>query len=829
MICAPEDCDRCPLINSCIQVVNSYGPTRKGTPVFVGIGPGKHEDRQGKPFRGDSGYLLYYLARNSGLNIRDFRLSNCIRCRPPKNREPLKSELAACVPYLLEELDELEPSAIITLGATPWQQLSGHNTGVRTARGTHYWTDRWNCPIIPTVHPSAALHSWQNVPILEYDLRYARKVLTGELEDPKPWRTYTLLTVDHVRKFRDYVLSGRVDNLTFDIETTGLNPRVDRILCIAFSPHPDYAYCVPILQQFEADYWSEGDYAEVWEYLRQILESRVPKSAQNGYFDISFCLHRLGIEVQNYTYDLMLSHHLLNENLPHNAEFIAGFYTDVAPWKGMLDQWVPNKNTPGAFAKAPNEVLWEYCGIDTIAENRGRVVLQSMMSEQDESLHWVWDNITMPLAPILRKFEDRGIAVDVDRVREIGAKLKEEQKTPEAELYKAVGHDFNWRSPKQLPKIMFGELGLPVVKETKKGAPSTDKEACEKLWDAHPMVPRLIQCRQLDKLITTYLDGRDGQSGILKNVEWDDRTQTHRFFPGVLQTGTVTGRLSSSPNYHNIPRKRDGWDFNLRNIFVASPGMINVGGDASQIELRFAGVHSREPFYLDGFRSGPDFDPHRMIASELLGKPPDQVTKWERSLYKTINFGILYGMSAKALAMHLTLDGNPTDVDTAAEYIERYFERMPYLHRWIREQQRSAFESGYVTNLFGRVRRLVGLRCDDEGHEFESQSAIRSEIARQAVNSPIQGGASDAIHLACIRLDERIQQDGFNAHLTLHLHDHLNYELPIDEARDFAFAFKEEFEKQPHPQFDVPLLCDIYAADCWEGPNRIREFAPELA
>jgi DNA polymerase-1 len=530
--------------------------------------------------------------------------------------------------------------------------------------------------------------------------------------------------------------------------------------------------------------------------------------------------------------------------------------------KGMVDF---SKHPPEWYE---NEVLWEYNGKDSDSEMRASITLEEALSRQGEKVNWVFENIAMPLAPILKGMEDWGIAIDIDMMRELSKRHKEEHAKLEQALLQHAGEKgnlngrevkFNYRSFPQLTHKLYTELGFPVLKRTAKKNPSTDEDTVIALlgkFPNNPVLVSLIACRKHDKIITTYLDGRDGKSGLLKNIEWNEETKVHRFYPGVLETGTVSGRLSSSPNYHNVPSKKDELkigdtvilpesDENLRHMFIATPahddhpGYLNCGGDASQVELRVGAVLSREPYLLNGFSSpytgpgtGRDFDVHMMVAVLLTGKPQEEISKALRRIYKTINFGVFYGMGPETMAVEMSSADNPTTADQAKEYIADYYQRLPRLARWIQEQHRKVRELGYVDNLFGRRRRLQGIHTSEDIYgdtrQLETEGEVYAEMDRQSVNTPVQGTASDIIHLIAIRIDKRIREMGFDAHLTLHVHDHLNYEVRKDQVKAFMPIFMEEFEKKPHPEFDVPLYVDPYISDRWEGKNILAEFCPDI-
>jgi DNA polymerase-1 len=857
---APESCGKCPqLSKNRLQVVNGDGPREPGGIMFIGQNPGRHEDMKGRPFVGDAGFILDRCLNNIGWKRKHVRVENLVRCLTPQNREPDPAEIANCLPYLLEEIAQQKPKVIIPLGGPAWKSLSDSKVGIMKARCQEYWSEQLQAKLVPTLHPAYAVRNWPYIPVIEHDLRFARAVYEDNVQLPLSSKVYVCKTVRQVNQLAEYITNdSSITSLTFDIESTGLNPRKSQIMCISFCAIPGYSYVVPILQHDPKNpdvpmtYWSESDYELVHFELSRILQSDIPKRAQNGYFDISMVQHKLDMTTLNYKFDTMLAHHLIDENMPHNLEWIMTFYTDMPVHKGMVDF----KKHPAQWYE--NDVLWEYNGKDSDSEMRASITLKEALDRQGEGVNWVFENIAMPLAPILKRFEDRGIAIDMDLMKDLSKSHKVAHATLEAQLLQQAGElnwkgsKFNYRSFPQLTHKLYEELKFPVVHRTAKKNPSTDADTIIELlsrFPNHPVLVSLLACRKHDKIITTYLDGRDGESGLLKNIEFDEATQIHRFYPGVLETGTVSGRLSSSPNYHNVPSKKDEFkigdtiilpasDENLRHMFIATPaygnhpGYLNCGADASNIEMRVGAVLSREPALLEGFCSGRDFDVHYMVAMKLTGKPRAEISKALRRIYKTINFGVFYGMGPETMAVEMSSADNPTTADQAKGYIAEYFAQFPVLAKWIQHQHKLVKDVGFVENLFGRRRRLQGIHSKEDYfgdiRQLETEGEVYAEMDRQSVNTPIQGTAADIIHLSAIRLDNRIREMGLDAHLTLHVHDHLNYEVRVDQVKDFMSMFMEEFEKKPHPKFDVPLFCDPYISNCWEGENIIKELCPDI-
>jgi DNA polymerase-1 len=381
------------------------------------------------------------------------------------------------------------------------------------------------------------------------------------------------------------------------------------------------------------------------------------------------------------------------------------------------------------------------------------------------------------------------VLIDTAMLAKQSAELGQRILQLEREAHELAGQPFNLGSPKQIGEILFGKLGLPVVKKTASGAPSTDEEVLEKLAEDYPLPAKLLEHRGLSKLKGTYTDKLpqmvDARSG---------RVHTH-----YAQAVAITGRLSSNdPNLQNIPiRTPEGR--RVREAFIAVPGHRVASADYSQIELRIMAHISQDAALMRAFREGMDV--HRATASEVFGVPPDQVTSEQRRYAKVINFGLIYGMSSFGLARNLGIDKG-----AAANYIQRYFERYPGVKQYMDETRLSAKSKGYVETVFGRRLYLPEINSPN--------GPRRGSAERQAINAPMQGTAADLIKLSMVKIQDVLDAQRRGTKMVLQVHDELVFEVPEDEI-DWV---KTEVPKLMAgvAELRVPLLAEIGVGANWE-------------
>ncbi len=409
-------------------------------------------------------------------------------------------------------------------------------------------------------------------------------------------------------------------------------------------------------------------------------------------------------------------------------------------------------------------------------------------------LHYLLEEVELPLAAVLARMQARGVALDVPYLEDMSANVTGRMAALQIEIYRHAGREFNLNSPPQLREILYGEMGLSPGKKTPKGQLSTDASVLEKLRDQHPIVDALLQWRELDKLNSTYL------VALPRLVN----PATGRVHTTFNQAVAATGRLSSTnPNLQNIPvRGEEGR--RIRRAFVpGSAGQVLMCADYSQIELRILAHLSGDEGLAEAFASGADI--HTATSARVFGLPEDQVDPSIRSRAKMINYGLAYGMNAFGLASRLGIAP-----DEAQEFIDAYFARFPKIREFLDRQVNRAAAEGFTETLLGRRRYIPELQA--------AKPRVRDLGRRMALNAPIQGGASDVFKLAMIRMDRTLDESGLDCHMLLTVHDELVFEVAEDEVEQAAKLVKSEMEAAY--ELKVPLRADIG----W-GPNWV-EAAP---
>ena len=488
--------------------------------------------------------------------------------------------------------------------------------------------------------------------------------------------------------------------------------------------------------------------------------------------------------------DVMLMSYVINPGLPSHALANVArdrLKTDIAPRKD-IEKTAPLFAIDHEIGSTPLSPYQQYLGEKSDVTFVLRDVLEPEL-RREPALVDIYERIEMPLFPVLAAMEERGIRIDVDLLRSMSKSMGDQLAELETKIYAEAGTEFNINSPMQLGHILFEKLQYPVIKKTKTTKSySTSVEVLEELASHGYAVPQLIlQHRELHKLKGTYVDalpqivGRDGR--------------VHTTFN---QAVAATGRLSSSdPNLQNIPiRTQTGRE--IRKAFIADPGMVLLSADYSQVELRILAHISQDESLIETFRRGADI--HRATASKMFNIPEEELTAEQRRAAKTINFGVLYGMSAFRLSNELGISGAQ-----AKDWIEAYFSRYPKIQEYLDRTLAEARSSGKVTTLFGRVRYIP---------EIHNRSfTVRGNAERMATNAPIQGTAADILKMAMIALENRLEADGGGARMLLTVHDEIVIEAPEPSAAEVAGIVKETMENI-FP-LAVPLAVDAHWGGSW--------------
>ena len=530
----------------------------------------------------------------------------------------------------------------------------------------------------------------------------------------------------------------------------------------------------------------------IQKYLGDIFENDKIKKIGYKLKQDYILLKQIGIEFKNFYYDVEIAGYIIDSiKNKYDIETLSLRYLNIELSRFIKNEDEEPKQLDLFSSVAENEerVLQEKnksC-IYVIAINKLYEVTNKMIRSQ--KCLKVFSDIDMKAADVLAKMQYTGIGVDKKELIEIGRKLKLEIDEKKEKIYQLCGQEFNINSTKQLGKVLFEDLKLPVQKKKKSGY-STDVEVLEKLRGEHPVIEELLAYRQIMKLNSTFVEG------LLPYIN----EKTNRIHSYFHQTVTATGRISSAePNLQNIPTRFESGK-NLRKVFKPKEGCIFIDADYSQIELRVFAHIAQDDNMIQAFKDGNDI--HSEVASKVFEKPLDEVTKKERTKAKAVNFGIVYGISDFGLGEQLNIDKKE-----AKEYIVQYFEKYPKIKEYMEKIDEIAKEQGYVSTIFGRRRYIP---------ELKSESfLVRQFGSRAALNMPIQGTAADIMKLAMIEVNKKIEEKGLKSRLVLQVHDELLLEVPIEEKEEAIKLLKDSMENII--ELSLPLVAEVTSADSWYG------------
>ena len=585
--------------------------------------------------------------------------------------------------------------------------------------------------------------------------------------------------MERVQEMCEHFLTLR--HFGFSVVADGNEPMTARWVGLGLADADGGAWYVPIAAAAGS---GAAESAAVVAAVGRVLAGDAMKVSHDVKFALTL-LRRHGIDMQGPWFDTMLAHYVVQPELSHGIEYLTQIYLhrhlptpdDICGGKGR---------TRCSMADVPAAEMGVVGAGRADSALRIEEPLRQAMAESGVAR--VYDEIEMPLVPVLARMEQHGVRLDTAALQQTGEAFARREATLEEEIYALAGHAFTITSPRQVGAVLFDELHLSdKVKKTKTGQYSTGEEVLESLRDKHPIVGKILDHRALRKLRGTYIDALPR----LINAE------TGHIHTSFNQAVTATGRLSSSnPNLQNIPvRGDDGRE--IRKAFVPEEGEVFFSADYSQIELRIMAHLSGDEHLISDFREGRDI--HAATAARIFHKDLADVTRDERRKAKTANFGIIYGISAFGLAERM--DVSRTE---AKELIDSYFATYPGVKAYIEKAVADTRQRGYIETAFGRRRYLPDITSRN--------AVVRGYAERNAVNAPIQGTAADIIKVAMVRIDSRLRKEGLGAAMILQVHDELNFSVSADERPRLEALVIEEMEHAW--QAAVPLL-----ADCGTGAN----------
>jgi DNA polymerase-1 len=569
-------------------------------------------------------------------------------------------------------------------------------------------------------------------------------------------------------------------SVCFDTETTGLNPITAELVGIAFSWEVGKGFYLP----FPED---KNEAQDLIELLRPFFENEsIQKIGQNLKYDIKV-LAKYKVSVKGKLFDTMLAHYLINPDMRHNMNVLSETYLNYTP--------VPITELIGK--KGKNQLSMREVPIDKQTEyavEDADITLQLKEHFEkelgDANVQKLFNEIEIPLVSVLAAMELEGINLDVPFLNGLASDLDKDIKELVSEIYEAANEEFNIASPKQLGIVLFEKMKLiDKPKKTKTGQYSTAEDVLSYLAKDHEIIRNILAYRGLAKLKSTYVDALPLQVEPI----------TGRVHTDYMQTVAATGRLSSNnPNLQNIPIRTERGR-QVRKAFIPrNKDYVLLAADYSQIELRIIAALSKETNMIEAFKNGEDI--HASTAAKVFDVPLEEVTKEQRSNAKTVNFGIIYGVSAFGLS-------NQTDLSRseAKELIETYYESYPKLKNFMNEQIHFARENGYVQTVLGRRRYLNAINA--------SNAIVRGAAERNAINAPIQGSAADIIKIAMINIYNKLEEGNYKSKMLLQVHDELVFDIYQPELEILKPLIKSEMENAF--KLSVSLDVDLGLGDNW--------------
>lgn len=567
-------------------------------------------------------------------------------------------------------------------------------------------------------------------------------------------------------------------SVAFDTETTSLDTLDAELVGMSFSPAKGKAYYVPVPLDRAAAQEMVDAFTPFW-------TSSGEKIGQNIKYDISVLMN-YGVELKGPLFDTMIAHYLIQPDMRHNMDILAETYLNYQciSIESLIGK---GKNQKNMRDLSPDEIL-DYAAEDADITYQLKEIFEPKLLETE--VDKVFRNIEMPLVPVLARMEREGIRVDVGALNSYSGELEEVIVRLEEDIVELAGRPFNVGSPRQLGQVLFEDLKLSdKPKKTKTGQYATSEAILEGLKKSHPIINKILDFRELKKLKSTYVDA-------LPELVHGTTGRIHTSFN---QTVAATGRLSSTnPNLQNIPIRTENGR-KVRAMFI--PGgeeRILLAADYSQIELRVIASLAQDEAMIAAFQAGEDI--HRTTAAKVFEVAPEEVTREQRSNAKTVNFGIVYGVSAFGLSQQTDMSRKE-----AKAAIDGYFRTYPGIKKYMDDQVSFARDHGYVETITGRRRYLK---------DIESRNAVvRGHSERNAVNAPIQGSAADIIKLAMIEVDRAIREANMKSKMLLQVHDELVFDAYKDELEELKALVVEKMEAAV--SLEVPMVAEVGTGSNW--------------
>jgi len=796
---ADHDCTRCDLHEDTERVCIMGRGSPKSRIMLIGEAPGGNEEYTGKVFSGRAGQLLDTYLREAGLSERRPYITNAVKCRPEENRNPTAVEWEACRRYLRREIEAVGPVGVLFLGGVALRAAwgagaIGKNRGVRL-KHTKLTLDLGlgESQLMATWHPAYILRNPGQGTVLAEDIKRFRRMMDGTLE-AKSIRVQLVTTEDQLRRVCRYLKTQPV--LSYDVENryAPWNGKEWYLLCLGISATGDRSFVIPLRHP-------DSSFRKKWrrllrDYVKPVLDrGDVKLVGQNAKHD-NLQLAGAGVFLE-HTFDIMLAAHLLDENRPKNLGFLSQTILGADTWKGSLDL------KPEQILKQDYRTICLANGYDVGYTRQLYEPLKDELKVHPR-LARLFVKLLMPASHTLQQVEYAGVYINPNRLFEridiLNSRIEEQL----AVIYEAGAPEgMNPNSTQQLAMWLFGKskkggLGLDPIEVTKTGAYST-KESVLLHYREVPAIQALLEYRTLQlKWMNTNL--------LPWSVRLDARSRIHTTYKIY---GTVTGRLSG--DLQQVPR-----DPFIRTVFGAPEGWRFIQADYSQIELRIAAHVAHERRMIRAFNTGEDI--HSTVASMITGRSISEYEgditfklKEERKLAKAVDFGFVYGMYPKKFQAYAFENyGLLVSLAEAEKFRDQFFKMFPDLEAWHRRQETIVRSRGYVQSPLGRIRHLPNV--------YSGDGAVAREAVRQAINSPVQGCATDLMLYGMVQLYKVL--DPAQCFMVMTLHDGIMFQCKEDKVDYWALIIKETLETLPIKRtfgadISVPIVSDVEWGQHW--------------
>lgn len=733
--------------------------------------------------------------KSLGVDPKEVYYTNAIKCACPKGTKYKVGDIKKCKVHLDKEIAEVKPEYILILGA---QALKATVDGSITELNG-VMVEKDGIKYLPSYSPGIVYRDPGKAPFVDKAMNNFKAMMEGNLEGLPELDIRIISTMRQLRRAFKHLKENDYLHLSYDIESTGLVRFEDDINLFGFG-NDQVQYIIPLEARYSPLRGAKlAQRKLISTTIKWLNRNASDLIAGNGKFDDLFLKYKFGVK-PNITFDVVLASHILNENTPNGVKENAVLECNAPDWDVDKDLKTGKYST-----KEKYQEYLTYLGYDIYYEYKLFRVFRKKL-KQDKSLMKLFYHLYMPGIIAYETVEEHGVYIYPQQFKQVRKHLEAERGKIEKRLFEMAGHEVNWNSTAQIQKLLYDELGLPVIERTESGAPSTGEATLNQLRDKHPIIEEILKYRAVNIQISHFIDG------------WINRMCGRRLFPNFKLHGTVTGRTScTDPNLQQVPR-----DPIIRNLVGAPDGWSVVEIDYSQAELRIAAIMSGDETMKRIYQTGGDIHTHtyEMITGEKVSDDK-YIRKEQRKKAKSVNFGFVYGMGWKKFKDYARdTYGVSLTEEEAEQWRKKFFEAYPALPKWHSKQRRIVQSLGQVRSPIGRLRRLPDIYSTDKSKKAEAE--------RQSINSPVQGFGSDLTILGMSEImgtsyysnpENALDRSKFFVIGTVH--DATLFEVRNDYLMEFCPKAKailenpEALSRVFHFETDVPIVADVAVGKSW--------------